>query len=155
MKVGKIGGMVLICVLMAVALNVPAKAAAGSTKEPLRIDALASEKLDEGILEDSRGQIGSRAAGSLDVTVSPYKARKADSSFPLEAEQTVTLNCSYTPNSASVDFGLIAPNGYFYYLNSTTGTINQEIQVGERGQYTLAVRNNSSQKVSVLGYVYY
>lgn len=153
MKTGKVGLAALICVLMAVALNVPAKAAADSAT--LRLDALAFEILDESAIEISSSQAGSRAAGSLDVTVSPYKARKADSSFPLEAEQTVTLNCSYTPNSASVDFGLIAPNGYFYYLNSTTGTINQEIQVSERGQYTLAVRNNSSQKVSVLGYVYY
>ena len=62
--------------------------------------------------------------------------------FPLEAGETVTINASYSPFSASVDFGLIAPDGYFYYINVKNGSINKTIRVDERGNYMLAVRNN-------------
>ena len=57
--------------------------------------------------------------------------------------------------SASVDFGLLAPDGYFYYERVTSGDINKAIQVDERGTYILAVRNNSSDTVSVVGFVHY
>ena len=75
--------------------------------------------------------------------------------FPLEAGETVTTNASYSPFSASVDFGLIAPDGYFYYINVKNGSINKTIRVDERGNYMLAVRNNSDDTVSVVGYVNY
>ena len=75
--------------------------------------------------------------------------------FPLEAGETVTINASYAPFSASVDFGLIAPDGYFYYINVKNGSINKTIRVDERGNYMLAVRNNSDDTVSVVGYVNY
>ena len=75
--------------------------------------------------------------------------------FPLEAGETVTINASYSPFSASVDFGLIAPDGYFYYINVKNGSINKTIRVDERGNYMLAVRNNSDDTVSVVGYVNY
>ena len=74
---------------------------------------------------------------------------------PLEAGETVTINASYSPFSASVDFGLIAPDGYFYYINVKNGSINKTIRVDERGNYMLAVRNNSDDTVSVVGYVNY
>lgn len=155
MKTNKIAAVALICALMAVSLGIPAKAAESSSKETLWLEDLPFTILDEDIIETTGDYTGSRAFGSIDVTVSAYKARKSESRFPLEAEQTVTLNCVYSPNTASIDYGLIAPNGYFYYVNSTNGRIDQTIQVGERGHYTLAVRNNSSEKISVLGYVYY
>ena len=75
--------------------------------------------------------------------------------FPLEAGETVTINASYSPFSASVDFGLIAPDGYFYYINVKNGSINKTIRVDERGNYMLAVRNSSDDTVSVVGYVSY
>ena len=75
--------------------------------------------------------------------------------FPLEAGETVTINASYSPFSASVDFGLIAPDGYFYYINVKNGSINKTIRVDERGNSMLAVRNNSDDTVSVVGYVNY
>ena len=75
--------------------------------------------------------------------------------FPLEAGETATNKASYSPFSASVDFGLIAPDGYFYYINVKNGSINKTIRVDERGNYMLAVRNNSDDTVSVVGYVNY
>lgn len=75
----------------------------------------------------------------------------ADTSFPLEVQETVTIRAFYTPSFASVDFGLIAPDGFFYYVGTTGGSIDKTIRVKERGSYTFAVRNNSSDIVRVSG----
>ena len=50
---------------------------------------------------------------------------------------------------------MIAPDGYFYYIQVKNGSINKAIEVDERGYYTLAIRNNSSHEITVKGFVYY
>ena len=79
----------------------------------------------------------------------------ASTSFPLEAGETVSINAVYTPRTADLSFGLIAPDGYFYSMPATNGNFDETIEVDQSGQYTLAVRNRSSEEVSVSGYVYY
>lgn len=79
----------------------------------------------------------------------------ADMDFSLEAGDTVTIRASYSPKSANVDFGLIAPDGLFYASNTENGSISVTFNIEERGYYTLAVRNNSSNTVNVSGYVSY
>ena len=37
--------------------------------------------------------------------------------IPLEAQETVTINALCSPSTSSMDFGLIAPDGYFYFQN--------------------------------------
>lgn len=96
-----------------------------------------------------------RATGSFNMTVPAKSTLRADKSFPLEAGETVTIKASYSPFSASVDFGLVDPNGVFYYLTASNGTFDKTIRVEERGNYIFAVRNNSSSSVSVSGYVNY
>lgn len=96
-----------------------------------------------------------RATGKFDMEVPANSAVKADSSFPLEVGEVVTIKATYSPFSASVDFGLIAPDGLFYGLNTTTGSFDEAIKVSQRGHYYLAVRNNSSETISVSGYVNY
>lgn len=95
-----------------------------------------------------------RASGKFSMEVSANKIVKASSSFPMEAGEKVRINASYTPD-ASVDFGLIDPNGVFHYYNVTNGSIDKTIRIEERGTYTFAVRNNSSKAISVSGYVNY
>ena len=95
------------------------------------------------------------ATGKFDMDVPGNTAVKAGSSFPLEVGEVVTIKATYSPFSASVDFGLIAPDGLFYGLNTTTGSFDKAIEVNQRGYYTLAVRNNSSETISVSGYVNY
>lgn len=96
-----------------------------------------------------------RATGSFNMSI-PAKSRAlANSSFPLAAGETVTIKASYSPFSASVDVGLIAPNGKFYYFNITGGSIDKTIQVNESGSYVLQVRNNSDSEVKVSGFVNY
>lgn len=95
------------------------------------------------------------ATNSFSMSIPAKSMTAADKSFPLAAGETVTIKASYSPFSASVDFGLVAPDGYFYYINITDGSIDETIQVSESGDYTFQVRNNSSFEVEVLGFVNY
>lgn len=97
----------------------------------------------------------SRATGRFSADIPGKSFFTADTSFPLEAGETVTINASYSPLSASVDFGLVAPNGLFYSVNTTNGSINKTIGANERGYYTLAIRNNSDLEILVSGFVTY
>lgn len=96
-----------------------------------------------------------RATGKFDIEVPANSAVKAGSSFPLEVGEVVTIKATYSPFSASVDFGLIAPDGLFYGLNTTTGSFDKAIKVSQRGHYYFAVRNNSSETIHASGYVNY
>ena len=96
-----------------------------------------------------------RATGKFDMEVPANSSVKAADSFPLEVGEVVTIKATYSPFSASVDFGLIAPDGLFYGLNTTTGSFDEAIKVSQRGHYYLAIRNNSSEEISVSGYVNY
>lgn len=100
-------------------------------------------------------EISSRASGSFNMSIPARTKAVADSDFPLAAGETVTIKASYSPFSASVDFGIVAPNGKFYYFNVTDGSIDETIEVDESGNYTLQVRNNSSETVRVSGFVNY
>ena len=108
-----------------------------------RAEAVSAEPDAVEIVERSSGQV---SANMLSL---------ADSDFFLEAEETVSIRASYSPKSASVDFGLIAPDGLFYSSNTENGSISVTFSIGQRGYYTLAVRNNSSNEISVSGYVNY
>lgn len=53
-----------------------------------------------------------RATGKFDIEVPGNTAVKANSRFPLEIGEVVTIKASYSPFSASVDIGLIAREKY-------------------------------------------
>lgn len=55
------------------------------------------------------------ATGSFNMDVPANTTVKANSSFPLEVGEVVTIKATYSPFSASVDFGLIAPDNLFEY----------------------------------------
>lgn len=108
------------------------------------------ENVEAGVIADH-----ARATSSVNWNIDRNSTKKATTSFSLEAEETVTINCSYSPSSASVDFGLIAPDNRFYYLTGSDGSFNETLQVTQRGLYYLAIRNNSSNTVTVTGFVNY
>lgn len=101
------------------------------------------------------GNAETYATGRFSMDIPANTKVKASSSFPLEAGEVVTIKASYTPFSASMDFGLLTPSGTFLFVNVTDGSVDQEIEVEVRGNYTLAIRNNSAREVSVSGYVNY
>ena len=96
-----------------------------------------------------------RASGKFDFDIPAKTLMKASSSFPMEYGETVTITASYTPASASMDFGLIDSDGTFYPVRANNGSINQTIRIDLRGNYTFAIRNNSSYTVNVFGFVNY
>lgn len=96
-----------------------------------------------------------RATGQFSMEIPGETTVKAATSFPLVAGETVAINAVYTPQSASVDFGLLAPDGLFHPVNTTDGSFDETIRVNEKGNYTLVIRNNSSYTISVSGYVTY
>ena len=73
----------------------------------------------------------------------------------LDSGETVTIKCSYTPANAAVDVGLVSANGTFYYVSSSSGSINKTIEITQRGQYSLGIRNNSSNAIQVTGSIRY
>ena len=96
-----------------------------------------------------------RATNRVNITAMPNKTATIGTSLSMEADETVTINCTYSPRTADVDFGLITPRGTFVSVEGEDGNCNQTIQVSQTGDYYFAVRNNSSNDVEVLGYVYY
>lgn len=100
-------------------------------------------------------EVATRATGSISSEVPANKTAVSGKQFPLEIGETVTINCSYSPAFASMDFGVIAPDGYFYFSNVTGGSINKSMVVSQRGNYAVAIRNNSSYSVRVVGFVEY
>lgn len=95
------------------------------------------------------------ATESYSINIPAKTKLSANTSFPLAAGETVTIKASYSPFSASVDFGLIAPNGTYYFFNITNGSIDKTIQVSEGGDYIFQIRNNSETEVRVVGFVNY
>ena len=100
-------------------------------------------------------EIVTRATGRFSMSVPAHTIRQADSSFPMEYNETITISATYTPSNASVDFGLYGPDGVFRYVTVNNGMISQTIRIDQRGNYTFAIRNNSSQPIHVSGYVNY
>lgn len=92
--------------------------------------------------------------GSVNADISPFST-KAISQISLKSGDALTFNCSYSPSSTDVDAGVIAPDGKFYNAKGEEGSINKIISVNQTGSYWVAIRNNSSQTVRVVGFVDY
>ncbi len=99
--------------------------------------------------------VSSRASGSLDIQVSANTIGYVGDWFYASSGDTIKYDCTYTPKSASVDFGYIDVDGVFHYLNCTSGSINKSIEVDQRGQYRLVIRNNSPRSIILTGSVKY
>lgn len=96
-----------------------------------------------------------RASGKFSMDIPANSTVKATTSFPLETGETVEINAVYSPQFASVDIGLLDPEGWFHPINTTDGSFDKTIRVNERGNYTLVIRNNASCPISISGYVTY
>ena len=68
----------------------------------------------------------------------------------MEANELITINCTYSPRTADVDFGFRTPHNTFVYISGENGNCYQTIRVTETGSYYFAIRNNTSEPVEVL-----
>ena len=137
----------LVCIFM---LNGVSASAVGAAVAPMELSQVHCEVIDTAALED---QI--RATGAYDWDISSGKIMKGDTAFPLGQNEIVTINCTYSPRESELDIGLVAPNGRFYYIETSGGVFNESIKVDDAGYYYLAIRNNSDDSVNVKGFVYY
>ena len=96
-----------------------------------------------------------RATNRVDVTVQSHSLASIGTPLSMEADELVRINCTFSPRTADVDFGLITPRNTFIHVGGENGLCSQTIRINESGTYYFAVRNNSNYAVEVLGYVYY
>lgn len=89
----------------------------------------------------------------FEVTVPPGAMYMGSSRLIMEAGEVVTISVSYTPSFVDFDVGLVCPDGGFKFLSPSDGALKMIIRVDERGDYYLAIRNNSRNEVSTTGYV--
>lgn len=116
----------------------------------------AAEVQNAAALENfSAAPVNPCATESFSITISAKAKSSATSSFPLVAGETITIRAYYAPSDASVDFGVVAPDGKYYYFNTTSGNIDKTITVNQSGDYYLLIRNNSDSAVKVSGFVNY
>ena len=90
----------LFCPLLALVLVVSCLGASANAKE---------------VSSGGENMSVARATERFTIDVPANTLRQANTSFPLDPGEIVTIKASYSPFSANVDFGLIAPNGRFYY----------------------------------------
>lgn len=122
----------------------------------LCVSAGAVDKMGLDMLESRESEnMSVRASGSFSMSVAAYGKSEADKAFPLESGETVSISAVYSPDDASMDFGLVDPEGVFHYFNVKNGSVDKTIKVEESGNYTFAVRNNSGSTVKVSGFVKY
>lgn len=133
MKGKKICALVLACMMLLGCLSIPAAAAT----------------------PENTGDIVIMATSRFNTTLAANKTAYVGTGFSLAAGEVVTIKATYSPFSANVDFGLIAPDGLFYGLSGNNGSFDEGIQVSQNGVYQLAIRNRSSVSVSVSGHVNY
>lgn len=119
----------------------------------IKTEAMERDLIDlSGFTQDEGDILLSLATGSINTMVSPLST-KTIRQISLQSGSVITLNCSCSSLSASMDFGVIDTSGRFYFINVKEGSINRAIEIGQAGTYQVAVRNNSSQTVRVVGFV--
>lgn len=101
------------------------------------------------------GDVVIMATNRFNTTIPANKTILAGDTFSLTAGEVITIKATYTPFNASVEFGVIAPDGLFYGLSGSNGVFDEGIQVSQAGLYRLAIRNRSSVAINVSGYVNY
>lgn len=145
----------LSCVIMAGCLPAQTHAANAPGKNIICLEDMEWERIDLSTVELWDEGIAPQTTYSVNRTISAHSIGSVVSSRFFEARSIITFNCSYSPSSASMDFGVLTPDGRFYFINVKGGSINQTLEISQAGNYSVAIRNNSSQTVSVVGFVEY
>lgn len=131
--------------------------AMGSSPENIVVDfeTLDVEVIDPAMISDKSSGSLTRATSRIEWDIPAGKIMKADTFYSLEADELVTINCTYSPRTADLDFGFMTPDDVFHFTSGNDGSIRTTIRINETGKYYFAVRNNTDRTVEILGYVYY
>ena len=96
-----------------------------------------------------------KATNRVNGIVQPGGITIVGTPLSMESGETITINCTYSPRNADADFGLITPNNTFVFVEGKNGDCNHTVELNKTGSYYFAVRNNTTEPLEVLGYVYY
>lgn len=131
--------------------------AMGSEPENIVVDfeTLDAEVIEPAMISDKSSGSLTRATSRIEWDIPAGKIMKADTFYSLEADELVTINCTYSPRTADLDFGFMTSDDVFHFTSGSDGSIRTTIRINETGKYYFAVRNNTNRTVEVLGYVYY
>lgn len=145
----------LMCTFVIVSLCVTVNAQDAWNEDIVCLEDMEYEPIDMSDLGVLEGDLMVCISKSINGSVSASSHSISTEKIFLAERGIVTINCSYSPASASVDFGIIAPDGNFYFVNVSSGSINRSIQVKQSGNYAVAIRNNSANTIYVTGFVEY
>lgn len=129
--------------------------AVNNQAEVINFEDLSAETVAHSAISGSEAGSMTRATSRIEWNIPAGMIMKADTVYSLEADEVVTINCTYSPRTADLDFGFITPDDVFHFTSGSNGNININIEIQDTGKYYFAVRNNTSKTVEVLGYVYY
>lgn len=155
MKAKKVIVLFVVCII-AIGSLVSIADAENLYEEPIvQMEDMCCERVDMSQIQYFENAILPRTTYSISDNILTHAIHISNEKIALVPRQIVTINCSYSPAVASVDFGVIAPDGYFYFLNVEGGSINRSIRVNQSGDYAVAIRNNFSNTISVVGFISY
>lgn len=95
------------------------------------------------------------ASGRFSTSVKANTFSTTSGTLALSKGDYVKVEATYLPAKATVDFGIVDSDWNFYYISSSTGSVSGKIKVPENGNYTFAIRNNSSSAIDVSGIITY
>lgn len=146
----------LVCALMIGCMGMPPVRAAESDTDKVTTDigtkVMPFEELSVEVVDSMSIPSVTRATSRIEWNISPDTVMKADTAYSLEADEIVTINCTYSPRTANLDFGFITQDDTFHFTSGSNGSIKTNIQIDKTGKYYFAVRNNENETVEVLGY---
>ena len=155
MQSKKIRSVAALCIAILYCLSTSVYAEGNPGKSIVWQKDTTCEWIDVSQIESSENDIMLLSGASIRKAVSAHSIGKASPLISLKAGNVVSFDCSYSPASASMDFGILSSNGKFYSINTQIGTINDLLGVSYSGDYYIAIRNNSDQSVTVTGTVEY
>lgn len=140
----------LLCVLLLNSVNIPASALSQESTSIIPANSVVEISDLEFVSTHS-----ARATNRLNWSIASSVTKKSSTTLDLDVNETVTFNCSFTPSSSNVYFGLIASDGNFHCSAATNGRFKGTIKVPKTDKYYLAIYNNSGSTIQVTGTVSY
>ena len=116
MKRRNILRVLLACVAMIASSVMPVNAAS-TQNEYICLEDMACELVEPSDLGCWKTSIIPQSQGQIDENFPAHSLCPMDSSISLAVNDIITFNCSYSPSSASMDFGVISSSGRFYHIN--------------------------------------
>ena len=95
------------------------------------------------------------ATESIDETLRPNTEYLGIFKMPMSIDETIRTVFTFLPTSATIEVGILQPNGVIRYITCTGGSADHTFTVTQSGNHYLYLNNTSYNKVDISGYVVY